>query len=149
MNMLITKEDAKKMDTILWYLVKDEQARVKLKQIQDLMQISLEESRYLYESILKYHNEVEPIISIHHASNIAKKPLVTESFLKKGGFKTVYEQQAEIKSIIKENQTKSNHKSVTMDWQRRTYWYTFIIAIVGFIMALVSMLIGLKIIKLE
>src|SRR5512147_2572041 len=92
----MTKDDAEKMDIILAYLVKNETARVKYKQIIDLLDVSLEKAKYLHQSILKYHSKKEPIVSIQNASNIAKKPNITEEFLNKGGFKLVYLQQSEM-----------------------------------------------------
>jgi hypothetical protein len=147
--MLIAREDAKKMDLILSHLVKNETARMKLKQIQDLLHVSLEESRYLYESILKYHTEVEPVISIHHASNIAKRPRITEEFLRNGGFEAVYERQAEIKTSAQKNNLQLKNKFSYYNWQRKTYWLTFCLAILGFVLGLISLFISLKIIKID
>jgi hypothetical protein len=146
--MLITVNDAKKMDLILSYLVKNDTARIKYKQIVDLLGINLVEAKYLHEYILKYHHEVEPVISIHHASNMAKKPLITEEFLKKGGFVSVYKKQAEIENAAHANRPKLTSKLSTKDWRAKTYWLTFGLALAGFIIATISLLIGLKILKI-
>jgi hypothetical protein len=148
-QMLITKEDARKMDTILSYLVKNENARMKLKQIMDLLNTSLEDARYLYELLLKYHGEVEPVISIHQGSNIAKKPRITEDFLKRGGFADVYEQQANIKAFNEPSQLKKKKNHNFYNCSKYSYWFIFIMVIVSFIMALISLFISLKIIQID
>jgi hypothetical protein len=146
--MIRTINDAKKMDLILSYLVENDTARVKYKQIGDLLGIGLEEARYLHESILKYHHEVEPVIGIHHASNISKKPLVTEEFLKKGGFLAVFKQQMEKEIMAKSHQRESKSKLSKKDWKAKTYWLTFGLALAGFLLATISLLMVLKIIKI-
>ena len=123
-KMLLTKEDALKLDTVLSYLVRNEDARMKLKQIMDLLNTTLEDARYLYELILKYHNNVEPVISLHNALNIGKRPGITEEFLKKGGFMAVYEKQAEIKAFNELSQLQQRKKEKFYNWQKNSYWFT-------------------------
>lgn len=145
--MLITKEDAQKMDMILRYLDENETARFKLKQIMDLLNTNLECARYLYESILKFHNETEPVISIHYGGNIAKKSFLTRNFLDRGGFMAIYEQQENIKTPKESNKKNFQPVIYLSAWKEKIFWFTFFLAIMAFLMALISLLISLKLIK--
>jgi hypothetical protein len=145
--MLITKDDAQKMDMILRYLVENETARFKLKQIMDLLNTSLECARYLYESILRFNNETEPVISIHHGGNIAQRPYITRNFLEKGGFMAIYEKQENIKARQESNETEFQPVTQSGAWKDKIFWITFFMAIMAFVMALISLLISLKLIK--
>jgi len=143
--MKITKEDATNMDLVLTYLLKNDKARMKSKQIQDLLNIGLDEAHRIYETILEFHHKVEPTISILNADNIAFGPEITESFLKKGGFVAVYEQytKKEIDKTLTSMTIAAESKWLV--WQRKTYWFTFTIAILGFVIALISLFLNLKV----
>jgi hypothetical protein len=145
--MHVTIDDAKKMDLILSYLIKNKIARVKYKQIMDLLNIDLEKAKFLHESILKFHNEVQPIISIHNALNIAEKPLETEKFLESGGFEAIYTQKADVDAIRLEKSHSYVKKGIN-SWLSNHLWIILLTSILGFLFGLISLLISLKIIKL-
>jgi len=147
--MRVTREDAKRMDIVLNYLLNNKTARLKYKQIMDLLNIDLDEAKFLHQSILKYHHETKPIISIHNALNIGEKPIDTEEFLRNGGFEAICNQQHEIEHFNKIKKSKFLTKSNFKTWISKNSWFTFIIAALGFIFGLVSLLISFKIIKLE
>ena len=145
--MKIKKEDALKMDLVLSYLLKNEQARVKSKQVQDLLKISFDDAHHIYESILKYHLDVEPVVSVLNAENIASAPGITDLFLKKGGFIAISEQKENQENKIRVNKMKEIKESKWIIWQRKTYWFTFVLAVSAFILALISFLVSLGIVK--
>jgi len=143
--MKITNDDAQNMDLVLTYLLKNDKARMKSKQIQDLLNIGLDEAHRIYETILEFHHKVEPIISILNADNIAFGPEITEGFLKKGGFVAVYEQYTKKETENTSNNIKLTVESKWLLWQRKTYWFTFTMAILGFVIALISLFLSLKV----
>jgi hypothetical protein len=149
MIMKMSCIDAKMMDAILSYLVKNETARVKYKQIMDLLNVDIDKARYLHASILKYHKELGPIISIHNALNIAEKPIDTIEFLKKGGFEAIYKHQAEIKDLAHNKTLKPSAKSDLCLWINNNAWFTLMIATLGFVFGLLALLISLKLIKIN
>ncbi len=145
--MKITKEDARKMDLVLSYLIKEEHARVKSKQVQELLKVEFDDAHHIYESILKYHYEVDPVVSILYSENIASAPVITEMFLKQGGFMKVSEQLEDNELKAKTNNIKDSKESKWSLWQRKTYWFTSVLALLGFIIALISLLFSLGVIK--
>jgi len=145
--MKIKKEDAQKMDLILSYLAKNEQVRVKSKQVQEVLKISFDEAHHIYESILRYHVNVEPVVGVLHAENIASAPGVTEAFLKRGGFIAIAEKQKSLENKNVVNNKLETKESKWTIWQRKTYWFTFVLAVSAFVLALISLLINLEILK--
>ena len=144
--MQLNKENSEKMDLVLNYLLANPNARVKSKQVQEILQISFEDARNIYELILNYHQQIEPLISILNADNIAARPNITEAFIQKGGFKLVYKLQSK-KNENKTVETFDKPNEQRTDWQSKTYWITFTLAVLGFIMGSVSLLFSFGIFK--
>ncbi len=144
--MTINKEIAEKMDSVLLYLLANPAARVKSKQVQEILKVGFDEAKNIYLSILKYHQQVEPIVSILNADNIAARPDITESFIKKGGFKQVYEVLSQMSEKSNKKQVEKSARTLS-DWQQKTYWITFALALSGFILGLISLLISMGLIK--
>jgi hypothetical protein len=141
--MKISKDDAVKMDRVLSYLISDNKARVKSKQIQNLLGIELDEAKNIYHSILNYNKEIEPVVSFLFASNISARPIITEEFLKRGGFSAISNAQ-----IISENQEpfdlmKCTKKSFMKEYHYKIVWVAIFTSILAFIMALVSLLFSM------
>jgi len=139
--MQIPVEYSKKMDLILSYLAKNENARFKYKQIIDLLNVDIDEARVLHALILKYHNDIEQIISIHNANNIGGKPLYTEKFLIRGGFEAISQQQVKNEKFDNLKLSKSKHRFGFNAWLNKNIWITFALAILAFILALSALLI--------
>jgi hypothetical protein len=140
-------EEAQKLDLILMHLAKHETARFKYKQIMDLLDINLDEAKYLHDMLIDYHQQVQPIISIHQAMNMASRPKLTKAFLKQGGFVEVFKKEQ--KRIEEVNDTFRVKKPMAFaDWLNKNHWLSFLIAVCGFILGLFSLLISLKLIKI-
>jgi hypothetical protein len=67
----------------------------------------------------------------------------TEKFIKAGGVKKVYDdQQKEVKyqEVLRE---KAINDAVVTRWTKKTYWWTFGIAIAGFIIGVIALIIAI------
>jgi len=67
--------------------------------------------------------------------------LTTERFQKNGGFKEEYRKQQQQLGVEKLQTLKKINDARLSQWHKNTYWWTFGIAIAGFIMAFVSLIL--------
>lgn len=87
-----------------------------------------------YFEIIKEWNIAEVIISIEFF-RIKSKGLDTKRFLESGGFKKEYEDQQKEVDRIELLRTKELDDAKISKWTKKTYWLTFVIAILGFVIA--------------
>ncbi|MFN8257132.1 MAG: hypothetical protein U0W24_15660 [Bacteroidales bacterium] len=142
--MKITKTEAERMDQVLRYLVENENARIKPKQLQDLLSVEFGDAEVIYHKILDYHNENREIIAIMNALNLAARPLVTKQFLDEGGFIKIYESQ-EIKSSEKLI-TGTVKPGFILRFEKSEL--ALYVALLSLVISVVSILISLGIIKI-
>ena len=65
----------------------------------------------------------------------------TERFYNEGGFKKLYEDQQKAIETEKIIQEKERNEAVLLKWHKKTYWWTFGIAMAGFIIATIALIL--------
>lgn len=99
------------------------------------------ESYYLrFFQIIEKLN-IATLTSILESSHLELQIPETERFFNEGGFRNLYKIQrksAETEIIIQE---KSINEAVLFKWHKKTYWWTFAIAIAGFLIALIALIL--------
>jgi len=146
---LLHKDDIKTLDLIINTCIKNHMVSVKeLPDISDdeLMKMGSNKETYYkrFFDIIKDSGKAE--IMDNRYSNIIIYPLVeiTQRFVNEGGFTKLYEDQLK-KEAYEKIIEKGNIASATNSiWTKKTYWWTFGIAIAGFIISLVALYFAIR-----
>ncbi|HUW06113.1 MAG TPA: hypothetical protein VMW01_07615 [Williamwhitmania sp.] len=107
-------------------------------------QPEIKESSYeYYFKILKESQVVIVAISENRATQIMELDIITERFNKNGGFRKLFEEQKKKEKLELIKNEKEVNEAQLIKWHKKTYWLTFILAILGFIIAVISLIISL------
>ncbi len=144
--MKISKLEAEKMDKVLAYLINNNTAHVKSKQMQDILGIDFDEAKHIYHTILQYNEDIEPVISILFASNIAARPGITQEFLNRGGFTAVAIIESNLEVPVLSSEKRKSKKKIIIDTDKKAT-IALIISILAFILALVTIFFRVRILN--
>ena len=105
-------------------------------------QPEIKESSYeYYFKILSEYSVVNVLFDDKFPTRIQRLDKVTDRFKKNGGFRKVFKEQLENeKRDILLNEKEINEAKITK-WHKKTYWLTFSIAIAGFLIAILSLIL--------
>lgn len=148
MNQLLHIDDIEILDKIISECLKNGIVRAEnlkpLKEgfLEDVKEIK--ESRYLrYFSIIQQFDIAEVTLNLDSAY-VRPKEVETARFFRDGGFKNLYEKQQKEIEIKNRQEEKELNEAVLSKWHKKTYWWTFGIAIAGFILAVLALFISIK-----
>ena len=141
--MKLTKIEAEQLDSVLKYMVENEDARIKPRQIMDLLSIEFGEAEHLYHKMLDFHKSTREIIAIMNALNLAARPELTNQFLYEGGFMRIFEEQE------KQKVEKSEVERIKISVRFKSHMpgIALLVAVLSLIISILSLLIGLGFIK--
>jgi ATP-dependent Zn protease len=147
-KLLLHKDDLEILDYIIseclkYHGVRSENLKPLLNGfLEDIKDIK--ESRYLrYFKIIKEYNIAEVTFNLD-SSYVRPYDIETLRFYKDGGFRKLYDiQQTEIE-LTNHRQEKELNESILIKWHKKTYWWTFIVANLSFIVALLALYFSLK-----
>jgi len=146
----ITKEDAKTLDDIIELVLNDLVLNKPASFVGNFPPLGNESNRgneeereidyEPYLEILKEFGVAEVISSDDRATQVKALSLRTQRFKDNGGFRKVYEEQLQQEKREARTEDREIDEAFLVKWQRYTYWPTFLIAIAGFIMALIALI---------
>jgi hypothetical protein len=135
-NNIIEVSNGEAKDRILKYILENNDRIIHASEINEkvLTGTSLAEIEILLERMLTVDKIAEIVISDY--SHCIRANKLTEVFINQGGFTKVEKDEAILKEKEHKNkQIEIQNSSIDLQlkkWQRNTYWFLFIIAVVGF-----------------
>ncbi len=91
-----------------------------------------------YFKIIQEYDVADVFLTLD-SSHVRPYKIVTERFKVEGGFKNIFDEQQKIIESRKRQQEKEINEAILSKWHKKTYWWTFCVAIAGFIMALIAL----------
>lgn len=147
-NQQIHKDDVSILDNIIGICIENNIARPEnlpplgtgfMDEIKDIKESDY--SRYF--RIIQDFNVAEVIIS-KGMSYVKPLNVDTERFYRDGGFTKLYSEQQKHKKLELILHEKEINEAVLTKWHKKTYWFTFGIAIAGFLIAIAALILTLK-----
>ena len=144
--MKIIEEDISVLDNIINTVL--EKDRINVSQLPALGnsflddQPEVKENSYeYYFKILKKSQVVNVVIDDSFPTVIETLDKVTERFKQNGGFKSMFERQIENEKLESLKNEKEVNEAHLTRWHKKTYWWTFMLAILGFVIAVISLIL--------
>ena len=143
--MRIDKEDVELLDVLINASLSSNMASVidlppvgPDRLIDDNIDVKKSHYRRLFVIIndLEYGEMVEGSMLL----GINEIPEVTRRFKESGGFAELYRKQGHEELLQKASEDKLLSESVLVGWHKKTYWWTFVLAIIGAVFGIISLL---------